>query len=322
VSIKVSIITSCYTSERIHDIQQLIDSIARQNNQEFEAIIVAERSIELKNAISDYILANAYINFKVLFNTGPHGISAARNLAISQAQGDILSFVDDDAVVDCKWVDSIIKTFEEDDSVIGVTGPIKPLWENQSMVWFPPEFYWIFSCTSNDPLENIEVRNGYGTNLSFDRQAFLKCGLFDPELGVKGRGKKGWQEPGAEETEISIRIKKYTGKRIIFNPDVKVEHRVYSYRISSKFITKRAFWEGYAKSLLKSKLRKNESDKEVLSTEYSLLKRILFYRIPKDILLLFKDPKIAVRQMGVVFMVIPCVAAGYFKRNFTFNNKR
>jgi glucosyl-dolichyl phosphate glucuronosyltransferase len=314
VSTKVSIITSCYTSERLNDIKQLIDSIASQTNQNYEALIVAERSIELKNTIIDYIQEKGYLHIKILFNTGPNGISVARNLAISQAEGDILAFVDDDAVVDRDWVDAIIKSFQEDEGIVGVTGPIKPLWEKQSMVWFPPEFYWIFSCTSNDPVEKIEVRNGYGTNLSFDRKAFMKCGLFDPELGVKGRGKKGWQEPGAEETELSIRIKKSTGKSIIFNPDVKVEHRVYTYRISNKFISKRAFWEGYAKSLLKSKLRKTKGNNRVLSTEYNLLKRILFYRIPQDFMLMFKTPKIAIRQMGVVCLVLPCVAAGYIRR--------
>jgi glucosyl-dolichyl phosphate glucuronosyltransferase len=314
VSIKVSIITSCYTSERLKDIKQLIDSIASQTNQNFEALIVAERSIELKDTIANYIQEKGYLHIKVLFNTGPHGISAARNLAISQAEGDILAFVDDDAVVDYQWVNAIIKSFEGDESIVGVTGPIKPLWEKLSMVWFPPEFYWIFSCTSNDPAEKIEVRNGYGTNLSFDRRAFIKCGLFDPELGVKGRGKKGWQEPGAEETELSIRITKSTGKRIIFNPDVRVEHRVYSYRISNKFISKRAFWEGYAKSLLKSKLRKSGENNKVLSTEYNLLKRILFHRIPNDFILLFRTPKTAIRQMGIVCLVLPCVAAGYIKR--------
>jgi glycosyltransferase involved in cell wall biosynthesis len=314
---KVSIITSCYTSERLSDIQHLIDSMAVQTSKNFETLIVAERSLDLKNKIEIYVAEKHLFGVKVLFNEGPHGISAARNLAINQAEGDILAFVDDDAVLNDHWVEEILKTFQEDNTVVGVTGPISPLWEKASMAWFPPELYWIFSCTANDPPQKVEVRNGYGTNISFDRQSLINCGLFNPELGVKGRSKNGWQEPGAEETILSIRIKEITGKRIIFNPCVRVQHKVYSYRISIGFIIKRAFWEGYAKSLLKSKQNKSKATVNVLTIEYTLLRRILFYRIPHDFKQLFKHPKISIRRLGVVSLVLVCVAAGYAKHKIS-----
>jgi glucosyl-dolichyl phosphate glucuronosyltransferase len=308
----VSIISTTYTQDRFNDTVQLIDSIALQTNKNYRLFMVVERSPELAQNITEYIKEKQYSNMIVLFNEGPHGLSSARNLAIRQSQSDILAFVDDDAIVDTNWTNEIIKTFEEDSSVAGVTGPIDPLWERQSMAWFPPEFFWIFSCTYNNPKEKIEVRNGYGTNLSFKRKALLQAGLFNPDLGVKGRGKSGWQEPGAEETEISLRIKNITGKHIIFNPKVKIQHKVYAYRTKTKFIAKRAFWEGYAKALLKARHNESKSGTNVLSTEYSLLKRILFYRIPRDFMLLFKHPILAMRQLRLVFTVLSCVAAGYF----------
>jgi glycosyltransferase involved in cell wall biosynthesis len=298
--------------DRLNDTIQLLDSVAVQSDRNFKLFIVVERSAELERKIINYINDKQYQNMQVLYNQGPEGLSSARNLAIQQSQGDILAFVDDDAVVDKNWVHEIIKTYEEDDSVIGVTGPIIPLWEVASMSWFPPEFYWIFSCTHNDFEEKVEVRNGYGTNLSFNRKAFSQAGLFNPDFGVKGRGKKGWQEPGAEELELSLRIKDISGKRIIFNPKVKVQHRVYSYRFTTRFITKRAYWEGYAKSLLKAKHPVIKSGSSVLSTEHAVLKRILFYRVPQDLKLLFKRPVIAIRQLAVVFTVLPCVAVGYY----------
>ena len=248
----------------------------------------------------------------VIYNDGPQGLSSARNLAIQQSQSDIIAFVDDDALLDKHWVNEIIRNYAEDNSVIGVTGPIMPLWENDHMSWFPPEFYWIFSCTNNDPKDKVEVRNGYGTNLSFDRKAFTQAGLFNPDLGVKGRGKKGWQEPGAEELELSLRIKRISGKRIIFNPKVKVQHKVYTYRMTSQFISKRAYWEGFAKALLNSRYPASKSGANVLSTEHALLKRILFHRIPQDLKLIFRHPITGIKQLCVVFMVLSCVAAGYF----------
>ncbi len=32
-------------------------------------------------------------------------------------------------------------------SVVGVTGPVFPLWEDESMSWFPDEFSWIWGGT-------------------------------------------------------------------------------------------------------------------------------------------------------------------------------
>ena len=122
-----------------------------------------------------------------------------------------------------------MKTYAQDSSVIGVTGPILPLWEQESMSWFPRELYWIFSCTYWDMAEKTEVRNGYGTNLSFRREAFNSGERFRTSLGVKGGGQRGWQEPGAEEVEFSLRVRRKTGKHIVYNPRVRVKHKVYRY---------------------------------------------------------------------------------------------
>ena len=147
---KVTVITATYTLERLNDVKQLLDSINRQTNRDFDMFIVVERVPALVEMISAYISENKYQNMAVIFNEGPGGASANRNLAIGRAAGDIIAFVDDDAAVSPDWVNEIIRVFEEDESVIGVTGPITPLWHTDTAAdWVPPEFYWIFSCTGS-----------------------------------------------------------------------------------------------------------------------------------------------------------------------------
>lgn len=314
---KVSIITATYTLDRLPDVKQLLDSVNRQTNPDFDLFIVVERMPELVEMISAYIAENNYCSMKVIYNQGPGGASANRNLAIGQAEGEIIAFVDDDAVVSTDWVSEIVRVFSEDESVIGVTGPITPLWQTDTAAdWVPPEFYWIFSCTGSSFNEKVEVRNGYCTNLSFKKEAFQKVGLFDTGLGVKGRGRGGWQEPGGEETELAIRIKDITGKRIVYDPAVIVQHRVYAYRLSRNFISRRAFWEGYAKALLSKRFRERGKKNGVLATERSLLKKILFFRLPLTFALLFNKPRLACRQLGLIITVLSCVAAGYLRFYF------
>jgi len=235
----------------------------------------------------------------------------ARNLAIRQVKSDIVAFIDDDALPFPDWAEEIVKTYAEDNSIIGVTGPIFPLWGQESLGWFPREFYWIFSCTYRDIPEKTEVRNGFGTNLSFSQGAFNSGELFRTSMGAKGRGQEGWQEPGAEEAEFSLRVKQKTGRRIIYNPKVRVKHRVYQYRLRARFIAKRAYWEGYAKAMLNRWYRSTDGEKAVLSTEFELLRNILFRFLPQTLNHLFHQPIIAMRKLWVAMVVLSCVAGGY-----------
>jgi glycosyltransferase involved in cell wall biosynthesis len=307
---KISIITTSYTMDRLKDVIELLDSIKAQSYKNTETLIVAERSPRLAQRLKNYIAEKGYPKMQVLYNKGERGASAARNLALEQAKGDIIAFVDDDALPFPDWAEETAQTYAQDSSVIGVTGPILPLWEEESMSWFPRELYWIFSCTYWDMTKKTEVRNGYGTNLSFHRKAFEPGERFRTSLGVKGRGEGGWLEPGGEETELALRIRQKTGKRIIYNPKARVKHRVYRYRLRTGFITKRAYWEGYAKAMLNRWY--HPGSEAVLSTEHELLRRILFKLLPQIVGRLFYQPATARRQLWLVMMVLVCVAGGYF----------
>ena len=308
---KISIIVTSYTMNRLRDIIDLLESIQAQTYHNIETVIVIERSPELADSIKQHIAEKDYPNMRVLFNQGQWGVSSARNLGVENVEADIIAFVDDDALLFPNWAEDTVKTYAEDSSIIGATGPIMPLWEHKSMSWFPQEFYWIFSCTHLDTEEKTEVRNGYGTNMSFRQEAFKSGQLFRTSLGIKGREQKGWQEPGAEETDFSIRVKRKTGKRIIYNPRIKVEHKVFRYRLRTGFIAKRAYWEGYAKAMLNQWYRPTKSEAAVLSTEYELLRRILFGLLPRIMKGIFNQPLIAMRQLMATVTILSCVAGGY-----------
>jgi glycosyltransferase involved in cell wall biosynthesis len=310
----VSIITTVYNPERLKDIEELLDSLNAQSYKDTETLIVAERSVELADSIKKYIAEKGYASMRVLFNEGEWGSYPSRNLAIGQARGDVIAFVDDDALPFPDWVAQMVKVYNEDGSVVGVTGPILPLWRDRSMKWFPRELYWVFSCTYRELPERTEVRNGFCTNLSFLREAFESGGLFKTSLVGEGWGKSDWQQPAAQETEFCLRVRRGTGKRIVHDPKVRVKHKVYGYRLSSGFLARRAYWEGYAKAMLKSLYR--DDDGEVLATEYALLRRILLGRLPRTLGRLFRRPATAWRQLRAVVTVLAGVAGGYLSYIF------
>ncbi|MFC1846810.1 glycosyltransferase [Chloroflexota bacterium] len=306
---KISIIVPFYDRQRLGDVKELLDSIQAQDYEDIETLVVAERSQEMADNISGYVKEKGYKGVRVLFNQGEWGSYSARNLGIEQASGDVIAFIDDDALLLPGWAQETASHYAEDESVIGLTGPILPLWQDESMSWFPREFYWIFSCTYWDWLEKREVRNGYGTNISFRRQAFNVCGVFKNSLEGEDKGKSDWQRPGVKETEFSVRVTAKTGKRIVYNPGIKVKHKVYPYRLSTAFIMRRTYWEGYGKAWFKSWSRR--VDNRVLATEYSLLRRIFFNLIPGSLGLIFSKPLVAIRRLWITALALSCVGSGY-----------
>jgi glucosyl-dolichyl phosphate glucuronosyltransferase len=302
----LSVIVTSYTNERLKDTFELLDSMKIQTYPRTEFIFVVERSKDLLGQIKHYIHQKTTPNMNVLFNDGEPGLSAARNVGIKEANGDIIAFVDDDVVLQKGWAEEMVKAYK-DESIIGVTGPALPLWEDETMSWFPEEFFWIISCTAWDADDRVkEVRNAWGMNMSFRREAFEKAGLFSNKFGFH----KG---PMAEDNELSLRIKEKTGKKIFYFPDVKLWHKVHKYRLSQKFIKERAYWIGYSRRMMKqTKSTSKNNSTDLLSQEHRLLKRIFTRLFPDIIKKSFTKPVIAWRITRISVTALIFVALGYY----------
>ncbi len=311
----LSIIITSYTMDRLEDILGLLDSIKKQTYSNFETIFVAERSVELLNKVRAYASEKDALNLKVIFNDGETGLSAARNLGIKEAQGNIIAFVDDDTLLFPDWAEEMVKAYK-DNSIISVTGPALPLWDNESMSWFPEEFYWIISCTTWCDWDEIkEVRNAWGMNMSFRREAFEKCGPFLNEFGFH----KG---PMAEDNEFSLRVRGQTEKSIVYSPRVRLWHRVHKYRLSQKFIKERACWIGHSRRMMKKLYPESDKGSDLLSQEHQLLKRIFTRLFPNIVKTFFTNPIIAWRRLNVTVTALTFVTLGYYSHLVPTLSKR
>lgn len=307
----LSIVITSYTTERIQDIYELLDCIKAQTYTRIETVFVTEQSRELYNLVQTYAQVKAIPNLKLIFNDGEKGASAARNLGIQQAKGEIIAFVDDDALPFPDWAEEMVKTYA-DTTIIGVTGPAFPLWEDKSAIsWFPEEFYWLFGCTAwSDWQEITEVRNIWTMNASFAREAFSAGGYFTTALGPKSGSMAGRRNDLSEDLEISLRIREATRKRIVFNPAVKVQHKIYNERLRIGYIARWSYWIGLSKHKLKRLYHKSEGD--ILNQEHQLLKRIFVILFPEILRTFFIHPIIAWRKLQVTVTVLFFLALGYY----------
>jgi GT2 family glycosyltransferase len=299
----LSVVVSAFSLGRIGDLIDLLDGLAKQTYREMETIVIIDESHELFSKISDYTKNNHYNNVRTVFNPCNNGLSYSRNLGIENATGEVIAFIDDDAVPYSNWADSIVKTFEEDETIGAVTGDIIPLWENEDMSWFPKELHWMISCSYvMTPTVKQEFERGFGANMSFRKVVFDKVGFFDTNFGING---KKWV--GGEDTDMFLRVKKL-GMKIVFNPGACVHHKIYKYRIQTKNIIKRAYNGGFSVALMKNELQYKMSD----STENEYLKHLLFKFYPAKITSLLNTNRlIELKAINAVTLVIISETFGF-----------
>jgi len=116
----------------------------------------------------------------------------------------------------------------------------------------------------------------------------------------------------SEDLEFSIRAREKTGKRILYNPKVKVQHRVPKDRLSWRYIIQWSYWIGASRRALKRLYPEEDKGRPaVLDTEYHLLRRIFTRLFPELIRGFFTDPVVACHEFVLTVTVLPCVSFGY-----------
>jgi GT2 family glycosyltransferase len=229
------------------------------------------------------------------------GVSQARNAGIQAAKGDIIVFMDDDAVAENDWLEKIVYTYESCDA-ISVGGKILPTWLGKKPDYFPEELYWLVGVTHKGFAEDkiCEVRNTYGPNMSFRKEVFQKAGMFS-----SGFGFSGVSCVQAEEPELALRMRKHCGKGVMYNPEAIVYHKIHPSKVGIKMLFKRSFYQGYSKALI----GKLETTENAMNTEKSFLRFLLLKRIPLKI---FRIDRISEIKKGwVLIMSITGVGLGY-----------
>jgi len=237
----VSVITCSHRIDRYPDLVGAIESLVAQTYKDLELIVVVDGD----ETLYDQIMKDGVPADKVISNETNVGLSESRNRGVAVASGEVIVFFDDDAVADRDWIKELVRMYDEYDA-IAAGGKIVPLWIGGKMDFLPEEYYWLIGATHRGFAEGItEVRNTFGSNISFRTDVLDALGGFRGEMGVRGSGALQ-----GEETEMCVRMKKKFGKGVMYNPDAIVHHKIVSARTKVTFLMRRAFWQGYSKRMI------------------------------------------------------------------------
>jgi glycosyltransferase involved in cell wall biosynthesis/GT2 family glycosyltransferase len=258
----ISVVICAFTLERIDRIADAIASLQEQSSQPHEVVLVIDHSPELEAECRQ-----RWPGVRVLANREQQGLSGARNTGLAESSGDVVAFLDDDAVAAPNWIEVLGSAYAEA-RVLGAGGAVRPMWSEGRPRWFPAEFDWVVGCThSGMPGEREAVRNLVGANMSFRRAALIEAGGFRHELGRIGK-----IPTGCEETDLCIRIgKRHPDGTILYDPAAAVEHYVPPERARASYFSSRCRGEGRSKAILSALVGSDSG----LSEERSYARRTL-----------------------------------------------
>ena len=238
-ALSVSVVICCYKFDRWQDVLDAVASVRNQTNPPDELIVVVDHNPHLYKELRD-----ALPDVTVVENRYERGLSGGKNTGIDIASGEVVAFLDDDAVADAQWLLHLREAYSSP-GIAGVGGSTHPLWETARPRWFPEEFDWVVGCTFIGREPGV-VRNLLGGNASFRRDIFAAVGGFSTDMG---RSSSHARPLACEETEFCIRATQHRPDwTFVFEPRAVISHRVPAPRERFAYFRSRCFAEGWSKA--------------------------------------------------------------------------
>lgn len=304
----ISVIICAYTEDRWNDLVEAVESVQQQTLPPREIIIVIDHNPGLLKRVREHISGVVAVE-----NTGARGLRGARNSGIAVAQGQIVAFLDDDAVAIPDWLMFLYKGYA-DPQVMGTGGAVIPWWIDKEPAWFPEEFYWVIGCDYRGmPQTSTAIRNPFGANMSMRRDLFDTVGDFHAEIVRVGPRHAG----GSEEMEWCIRARRLYPHRIfLYEPEAIVLHRVPGFRTSLNYYIRRSYIEGAAKAVVTWYMGAKDS----LATERTYTFRTLPLGVVRGLAdVLFHRDLSGAARVGAIVVGLAVTTAGYLITNVTLH---
>ncbi|MEJ2007472.1 MAG: glycosyltransferase [Acidobacteriota bacterium] len=196
---RISVVVCTYNGEST--LRECMEGLRRLEYPNYEVIVVNDGSTDATDEI-----VREY-DFRVI-STRNQGLSAARNIGMEAATGEIVAYTDGDCCPDPHWLTYLASTFLATDYA-GVGGP------NLA----PPGDGPVADCVANAPggpthvlLSDQQAEHIPGCNMAFYRSCLQAIGGFDPQFRTAG-----------DDVDVCWRLQE-RGWKLGFSPGAVVWH--------------------------------------------------------------------------------------------------
>jgi len=246
---KVSVIIT--THNRCESLKQTLASLSNKqediNLEDCEILVVDNNSTDETKEFVTNLQENVSISIRYLFE-GQQGKSYALNTGIKVASGDIIAFIDDDAIADSKWLTNIVTCFIDSDCD-AVGGRVLPIYPANTPAWIKKHYMLLAGpIVCHDYGENTleydkrTMQPFVGANIAIKKSCFEELGLFRTDLGP-GTGTFG------DDSEVFTRLKT-ANKKVIYCGNTLVYHKSDKARMTYVYFAKWWIREGRYRAVI------------------------------------------------------------------------
>lgn len=171
----VSLAIPCYNVEKY--IEEVMQGVLSQTQTPLEVLLIDDCSTDNTKEILNKYRSD---NVRVISNPFNLGLSSVRNIAISNARGDFIAFLDGDVVPEKDWLENVMENFKSN-KIAGVGGRLLEKYVEEK------SDFWRMNHMSQDP--GVNKRNAsfiFGSNCVFRKSDLLSIGLYDTSNRTNG----------------------------------------------------------------------------------------------------------------------------------------
>lgn len=210
------------TRDRAWSLGATLDSLLRQSYTNFEIMVVDNAP---PNDSTERLVRGDYPAARYIHEPQA-GLDHARNRAMREARGEIVAFIDDDAIADVGWLSALVPLFD-DPRVLCATGLVAPaLLDTPGQELFERFGYskgfervlFRLDMPPHPPGFPYKGYIGTGCNCALRRGALDLVGPFDPRLDM------GTPVPGGGDHDMFARIIR-AGYALVYDPAPVVFHQ-------------------------------------------------------------------------------------------------
>jgi glucosyl-dolichyl phosphate glucuronosyltransferase len=239
---KVTVILCTYN--RCQSLASALETVAASQMPDcvdWEVLVVDNNSNDRTRVIAEEFCSRQHSRFRYIFEQ-QQGKSIALNTGIREARGEILAFLDDDVMVDAKWLQNLTAVFQKAEWA-GAGGRILPEGNFTPPAWLSLEGKYALAplvIFDRGPQPGELLEAPFGTNMAFRKEVFEKVGGFRTDLGP---------QPGpvnhSEDSEFGSRALN-AGQRLWYEPSAIVYHSLPAHRLQKGYFL--AWWKDKARA--------------------------------------------------------------------------
>ena len=235
------------TYNRADYLRDTLDSLCKSapTSGSFEVLVIDNNSSdETPSVIRKIAESNPELELRYIHET-QQGLSHARNRGIKESNARYLVFLDDDVIASKSLVPAWLSFFEENPDAIAAGGRIHVQFDDPRPSWMSHFLLPLLGYHDLGNSRKTYPKNKYpfGGNMGFKKSIFEEVGLFDTDLGRKGKSLNA-----GEEKELFRRLREKSTE-IYYLPKAFLHHRVNKERLTVDYIRKQALGLGQSMRL-------------------------------------------------------------------------